>query len=99
MLSCNGNSADQKKTDLELIQECEAKIAAGVNAGLDTDLANTTIKAYTDYAEKYPQDELSDDYYFNAGKICMSLNMGSKSVECYKKMKTQSKQKQHKLEL
>ncbi|MBI4647950.1 MAG: tetratricopeptide repeat protein [Bacteroidia bacterium] len=83
-----GCTTDPKEKARESISELEAQMSADTNQAPNRQLAVQAIQAYIDFAEKYPDDAQSTEYYFMAGKISMSLNMGSQAIMYFNRVET-----------
>ncbi|MBA3901110.1 MAG: tetratricopeptide repeat protein, partial [Bacteroidetes bacterium] len=48
--------------------------------------ANAVVELYSEYANTYPDDNLSAEYLFKAGEVSLGLNEPEKSLDYFKKV-------------
>ena len=78
-----------KEQDKEKIDALESELFSQTSGMIDKQNANEVVDLYIDYATKYPEDSLSSEYLFKAADISMNMNLPTKAIDLYKKIRAE----------
>ncbi|MEZ5172048.1 MAG: tetratricopeptide repeat protein [Bacteroidia bacterium] len=81
MTSC-GESREDK---LAKIKDLEGRLLADSTKAKDEVAAYNLQVAYTDFQEKFPEDELSSEYLFKAADLGINMGWGESSIKILEK--------------
>ncbi|MGI6320925.1 MAG: tetratricopeptide repeat protein [Bacteroidales bacterium] len=81
LLSCNS-----KSKQIKVITEAEKDVYNPNLKSIDIGDAEFLVGKYIEFADNYPDDELSPNYLFNAGEILMNINRGQQAVETFNRI-------------
>jgi outer membrane protein assembly factor BamD (BamD/ComL family) len=84
LASCSGNREQRKMAGQ--IKELEAGLYADTAAPVDNSRGMEMIRAYTAYADAYPDDTASAEYLYKGAEIAMNLKMSGMAIEYYKRI-------------
>lgn len=84
LASCTGSREKRKMTGL--ISEMEAKLYGDTVTIMDNSRGMEMIRAYTGFADAYPDDTASAEYLFKSAEIAMNLKMSGMAIEYYKRI-------------
>ena len=79
--ACSGGR-DEKLTK---IKDLETRLLQDSLKAKDEVAAYNLQVAYTDFAERFPQDSLAPEYLFKAANLSMSLNWGKSAIDILEK--------------
>jgi len=68
------------------INDLNNEIFSDTITTLDRQKAAELIDAYIDYAENYPEDEITPEYLFKAGELAMNTNKGDRAVNIFEQV-------------
>ncbi len=78
-----------KIQDKENIDVFESELFSQTSGMIDKNKANEIVDLYIAYAEKYPEDSLSSEYLFKAADISMNMNLPTKAINLYKRIRAE----------
>lgn len=79
------------KTKEELNAEIamfEKKLYSDTANAFDKSSAYAVVKAYTEYADTYPDDARTPEYLFKAGEVSMGLNESIEAINLFKRLES-----------
>lgn len=80
-----GCSVTERDRSVKEIDQLESEIYSETE-GTDLSKANTLVQQYMQFAETYPEDELTPSYLFKSGEVAMNLGLPQTSVQAFDKI-------------
>ena len=81
--SCGPN----KNQDKEKIDVLETELFSQTNGMINKEKALEVVDLYVAFADTYPEDSLSAEYLFKAADISMNMNLPTKAIDLYKRIR------------
>jgi outer membrane protein assembly factor BamD (BamD/ComL family) len=81
-------SCNRRGHRIENIKKLEASYYNKTNFTIDNKMANDLVNLYIAFAENYPKDTLSPEFFFQASRIAMNINQPQQAISCLEKVCT-----------
>lgn len=78
-----------KEKDQEKISVLEAELFSQSSGMINKEKADEVVDLYITFADTYPEDSISAEYLFKAADISMNMNLPTKAINLYKRIRAE----------